>query len=276
MRTNPATPAEVDSWLTVLHQRRPPPPRRIRPRQHLDRAAKPAQPPLDPAPPGPGHGLDRGSRPRHPPAGRGDGPVTANDPAATTPGQQREPTTAPGGASCRVRRSYGPSYALAPAQEGGGSPAGPRARAHGDQPDSGTRGRRSPGEKQTTAPRASSRARARPRSPTARRAAAPATRASAPTRRPPACPTPRRPRSPPPPRSAPSPSPASSPPPASPPPAVATTVHTNEQLDAAIDELAALRTALSRVGNNINQIAFVLQRRRPAPPRRTRPRPAPP
>ncbi|MFB7114686.1 hypothetical protein [Streptomyces sp. NPDC056291] len=36
-----------------------------------------------------------------------------------------------------------------------------------------------------------------------------------------------------------------------------TTVHTNEQLDAAIDELAALRTAVSRVGNNINQIAFV-------------------
>ncbi|MEU3793001.1 plasmid mobilization relaxosome protein MobC [Streptomyces fructofermentans] len=36
-----------------------------------------------------------------------------------------------------------------------------------------------------------------------------------------------------------------------------TTVHTNEQLDAAIDELAALRTAISRVGNNINQIAFV-------------------
>jgi hypothetical protein len=36
-----------------------------------------------------------------------------------------------------------------------------------------------------------------------------------------------------------------------------TIVHTNDQLDAAIDELAALRTAISRVGNNINQIAFV-------------------
>ncbi|WP_425275088.1 plasmid mobilization relaxosome protein MobC [Streptomyces griseofuscus] len=36
-----------------------------------------------------------------------------------------------------------------------------------------------------------------------------------------------------------------------------TTVHTNEQLDAAIDELVALRTAISRVGNNVNQIAFV-------------------
>ncbi|MDW4911648.1 plasmid mobilization relaxosome protein MobC, partial [Streptomyces sp. ADMS] len=28
-------------------------------------------------------------------------------------------------------------------------------------------------------------------------------------------------------------------------------------VDAAIDELAALRTAISRIGNNINQIAFV-------------------
>ncbi|MEU6404533.1 hypothetical protein [Streptomyces sp. NPDC046985] len=36
-----------------------------------------------------------------------------------------------------------------------------------------------------------------------------------------------------------------------------TTLHFNEQLDAAIDELAALRTALAQVGNNINQIAFV-------------------
>jgi hypothetical protein len=35
-----------------------------------------------------------------------------------------------------------------------------------------------------------------------------------------------------------------------------TTLHTNEQLDSAIDELAALRTALSRIGNNINQIAY--------------------
>ncbi|MGW4290396.1 plasmid mobilization protein [Streptomyces sp. NPDC004673] len=35
------------------------------------------------------------------------------------------------------------------------------------------------------------------------------------------------------------------------------TVHTNERLDTAIDELAALRTALARIGNNINQIAYV-------------------
>ncbi|MFE7577640.1 plasmid mobilization relaxosome protein MobC [Streptomyces sp. NPDC057521] len=37
-----------------------------------------------------------------------------------------------------------------------------------------------------------------------------------------------------------------------------TVLHTNERLDAAIDELAALRTALARIGNNINQIAYVL------------------
>ncbi|MDJ0465756.1 MobC family plasmid mobilization relaxosome protein [Streptomyces sp. H27-C3] len=36
-----------------------------------------------------------------------------------------------------------------------------------------------------------------------------------------------------------------------------TTLHTNEQLDTAIDELAALRTALARIGNNINQIAYI-------------------
>ncbi|MGW3562230.1 plasmid mobilization protein, partial [Streptomyces sp. NPDC000963] len=36
-----------------------------------------------------------------------------------------------------------------------------------------------------------------------------------------------------------------------------TTLHTNERLDAAIDELAALRTALARIGNNINQIAYI-------------------
>ena len=36
-----------------------------------------------------------------------------------------------------------------------------------------------------------------------------------------------------------------------------TTAHSNEQLDIAIDELVALRTALSRIGNNINQIAYI-------------------
>ncbi|MFE4689577.1 hypothetical protein ACFRH6_05930 [Streptomyces sp. NPDC056749] len=105
---------------------------------------------------------------------------------------------------------------------------------------------------------ASSRARARRPSPTAPRAAVAATGASAPARRPPASPTPRKPRS--------------------PTPAtqrgvtvarfLATAglsaarghaaVHSNDQLDTAIDELAALRTALAQIGNNINQIAFVL------------------
>ncbi|MFB7950503.1 plasmid mobilization relaxosome protein MobC, partial [Kitasatospora phosalacinea] len=37
-----------------------------------------------------------------------------------------------------------------------------------------------------------------------------------------------------------------------------TTVHSNDQIDAAIDELAALRTALARTGNNVNQIAHYL------------------
>ncbi|GAA2273350.1 hypothetical protein GCM10010368_48420 [Streptomyces roseiscleroticus] len=36
-----------------------------------------------------------------------------------------------------------------------------------------------------------------------------------------------------------------------------TALHTDERLDTAIDELAALRTALARIGNNINQIAYV-------------------
>jgi hypothetical protein len=36
-----------------------------------------------------------------------------------------------------------------------------------------------------------------------------------------------------------------------------TTVHRNAQLDAAIDELAALRAQISRVGNNVNQIAYI-------------------
>ncbi|MEU1906565.1 plasmid mobilization protein [Streptomyces hygroscopicus] len=34
-------------------------------------------------------------------------------------------------------------------------------------------------------------------------------------------------------------------------------LETNDQLDASIDELAALRAQISRVGNNINQIAYV-------------------
>ncbi|MDT3395285.1 plasmid mobilization relaxosome protein MobC [Streptomyces sp. B1866] len=37
----------------------------------------------------------------------------------------------------------------------------------------------------------------------------------------------------------------------------ATPLDTDDRLDAAIDELAALRAQISRVGNNINQIAYV-------------------
>jgi hypothetical protein len=183
--------------------------------------------------------------------------VNANAPAATTSGPQRDPNTAPGGASCRIRRSYGPSYALAPTQEGGGSPAGPRARAHGDQPDSRHQGApvaggeadhhdhreqpspstpafpdrkprrrsRNPSErtrKTTTrlsdTEKAEIVAAAAQRGVTVARFLAAAGLAAA---------------------------------------RGSTTLHTNEQLDTAIDELAALRTALSRVGNNINQIAYV-------------------
>ncbi|WP_399890606.1 plasmid mobilization protein [Streptomyces sp. BBFR51] len=184
--------------------------------------------------------------------------MTTDDPAATTAGQQRDPTTAPGGASCRVRRSYGPSYALAPAQEGGGSPAGPRARAlggkpgdrhqgapvtggeadrddHREQPSPSTpafpdrkprRRSRNPNErtrKTTTrlsdTEKAEIVAAAAQRGITVARFLAAVGLAAA---------------------------------------RGSTTLHTNERLDAAIDELAALRTALARIGNNINQIAYVL------------------
>jgi hypothetical protein len=183
--------------------------------------------------------------------------VTANDPVVITSGQQRDPTTAPGGASCRVRRSYGPSYALTPALEGGGSPAGPRARAHGDQPDSRHQGapvaggeadrddhREQPSPSTPAFPDRKPRRRSRNPSERTRKTttrlsdtekaeivAAAAQRAVTVARFLAAAGL-----------------------------AVArgsTTLHTNEQLDTAIDELAALRTALSRVGNNINQIAYV-------------------
>ncbi|MBT2506985.1 MobC family plasmid mobilization relaxosome protein [Streptomyces sp. ISL-98] len=183
--------------------------------------------------------------------------MTASDPTATTSGQQRDPTTAPGGASCRLRRSYGPSYALAPAQEGEGSPAGPRARAHGDQPDSRHQGAPVAGgevdrhsDREQPSPSASPfpdrKPRRRSRNPSERTrktttrlsdtekaeiVVAAAQRSVTVARFLAAAGL-----------------------------AVArgsTTLHTNEQLDTAIDELAALRTALSRVGNNINQIAYV-------------------
>lgn len=183
--------------------------------------------------------------------------MNTNDPVATPAGQQRDPTTAPGGASYRVRRSYGPSYALAPAQEGGGSPAGPRARAHGDQPGNRHQGAVARGEADDPADREqpSPSTPAFPDRTPRRRSRNPSERARKTTTR------------------------------------LSDTekaeitdaatqrgvtvarflataglsaargraaVHSNDQLDTAIDELAALRTALARIGNNINQIAFVL------------------
>ncbi|MFI0877862.1 MobC family plasmid mobilization relaxosome protein [Streptomyces parvus] len=182
--------------------------------------------------------------------------MTSDDPEVVTAGQQRDPTTAPGGASYRVRRSYGPTYALAPAQEGGGSPAGPRARAHGDQlgnrhqeaPVTGGEADRDDHREQPSPPAYPDRKpRRRTRNPSERTRKT-TTRlsdtekteiAEAATKR-----------------------------------GVTVArflavsglsaargcaaVHSNDQLDTAIDELAALRTALARIGNNINQIAYVL------------------
>ncbi|MGC4998504.1 MobC family plasmid mobilization relaxosome protein [Streptomyces sp. DT195] len=183
--------------------------------------------------------------------------MTTDDSTATTPGQQRDPTTAPGGASCRVRRSYGPSYALAPAQGGGGGPVGPRARALGDQPGNRHQGAPVTGgeadrddyreqSSPSTPPFPARKPRRRSRNPSERTrktttrlsddekaeiTAAAAQRGVTVARF----------------------------------LAVtglaaargSTALHTNERLDTAIDELAALRTALARIGNNINQIAYV-------------------
>ncbi|MFE2559733.1 MobC family plasmid mobilization relaxosome protein [Streptomyces sp. NPDC059352] len=183
--------------------------------------------------------------------------MTTDDSAVTATGEQRDPTTAPGGASCRIRRSYGPSHALAPAPEGGGSLADPRARAHGDQP--GTRHRGAPvtgGEADATADREqpSPSTPAFPDRKPRRRSRSPSERTRKTTTR------------------------LSDTEKAEIVAAAAqrnvtvarflaaaglaaargsTTLHTNERLDAAIDELAALRTALARIGNNINQIAYV-------------------
>ncbi|WP_411088861.1 plasmid mobilization protein [Streptomyces sp. 061-3] len=184
--------------------------------------------------------------------------MNTNEPVATPAGQQRDPTTAPGGASYRVRRSYGPSYALAPAQEGGGSPAGSRARALGNQPGDRQQGAPVTGgeadrDDHCEQPSPSTPAfpdrkpRRRTRNPSERTrkttirlsadekaeiVAAAAQRGVTVARflatagltaaRGPAA------------------------------------VHRNDRLDAGIDELAALRTALARIGNNINQIAYVL------------------
>jgi hypothetical protein len=180
----------------------------------------------------------------------GPGPATESGDSA---GQG---TAATGGASCRVRRSYGPSHALAPAQGGGGSPAGPRTRARGDQPGSRHQGAPLRGD---TADHRAEREQSPQRSvapfpgrPPRRRSRNPAERArkltvrlsetehgeiTAAARR----------------------------------HAVTTArflataglaaargqarIDPSQHLDAAIDELAALRTALARIGNNLNQIA---------------------
>lgn len=163
-----------------------------------------------------------------------------------------------GRASYRVRRSYGPSHALAPVPGEGGSPAGPRARAHGDQPGNRHQGapvtggdddrddhREQPSPSMPAFPDRTPRRRSRNPSERTRKTttrlsdAEKAEIADAATQR-----------------------------------GVTVArflataglsaargraaVHSNDQLDTAIDELAALRTALARVGNNINQIAFVL------------------
>lgn len=182
--------------------------------------------------------------------------MNTDGPAFPTAGQQRDPTTAPGGASYRVRRSYGPSYALAPAQGGGGSPAGPRARAHGDQP--GNRHQGAPvtgGEAECDDQRALPSPPAFPDRKPRRRTRNASERTRKTTTR------------------------LSDTEKAEIADAAAqrgitvarflagaglaaargsTALHTNERWDTAIDELAALRTALARIGNNINQIAYVL------------------
>ncbi|MET9059794.1 MobC family plasmid mobilization relaxosome protein [Streptomyces antibioticus] len=183
--------------------------------------------------------------------------MTSDDPAVTTAGQQRDPTTAPGGASYRVRRSYGPSHALAPAQEDGGSPVGSRARALGNQPGNGHKGapvtggeadhddhREQPSPSAPAFPDRKPRRRSRNPSERTRRTttrlsddekaeivAAAAQRGVTVARF----------------LAAASLAAARG----------STALHTNERLDTAIDELAALRTALARIGNNINQIAYV-------------------
>ncbi|MFI1979298.1 plasmid mobilization protein [Streptomyces wedmorensis] len=182
--------------------------------------------------------------------------MTTIDPAATTAGE-RGPTTAPGGASYRVRRSYGPSHALAPAPEGGGSPAGSRARALGNQPGNRHQGAPVTGEEAdhdnhreqpspSTPAFPDRKPRRRPRNPSERTCktttrlsdtekaeiVAAATQRGVTVARFLAAAGLAAARG-------------------------STALHTNEQLDAAIDELAALRTALARIGNNINQIAYI-------------------
>ncbi|MBM9509212.1 plasmid mobilization relaxosome protein MobC [Actinacidiphila acididurans] len=179
--------------------------------------------------------------------------MTADDPAATHPVPSHEPSTAPGGASCRVRRSYGPTYALPRPEPGGKGPAGPRAGAHGDRPDVLSQGAPDKGNDELpdpptprTPPFPHRKPRRRARNPTERahklttrlsdaeyaEIAGAARRHAVTVAR-----------------------------------FLATAgltaargqagISADQQLDAAIDELAALRTAVSRVGNNVNQMAHI-------------------
>ncbi|MFD0624319.1 plasmid mobilization relaxosome protein MobC [Streptomyces sanglieri] len=182
--------------------------------------------------------------------------MNTNDPAATPAGQQRDPTTAPGGASYRVRRSYGPSYAAPPRRAGkpGWSPS-EGARRPAGQPAPGGAGHRGEADDPADREQPSPSTPAFPDRTPRRRSRNPSERARKTTTR------------------------LSDTEKAEITDAAAqrgvtvarflataglsaargrAAVHSNDQLDTAIDELAALRTALARIGNNINQIAFVL------------------
>jgi len=180
--------------------------------------------------------------------------MTADDPTGTTPAGERRPPTASGGASCRLGYPNGLPKASVPAQGSGDGPAGSRTRAHGDRPDVRHQGAPHGGE-----------AAAGPEPP--------------PYERPPAFPDrpPRR-------RTYQSPrreaviavrftaeekaeiAAAAERAGVFPAGFLATVgltvardrdtlLRADEQLDAAVDELAALRAQISRVGNNLNQIA---------------------
>lgn len=180
--------------------------------------------------------------------------MTADDPAGTTPAGERRPPTATGGASCRLGYPNGLSKASAPVQGSGDGPAGPRTRAHGDRPDARHQGEPRGGEAAAEPePPPYERPPAFPDRPPRRRTYqrshredviavrfTPEERAeiAAAAQRAGVFPagflaaaglTAARDRG--------------------------TLPRADEQLDAAVDELAALRAQISRVGNNLNQIA---------------------
>jgi uncharacterized protein (DUF1778 family) len=167
--------------------------------------------------------------------------VIPDDPAVGHPASPREPTTAPGGASCRVRRSYGPSYAAQ-------NPSGPRARAHADRPGGGCQEATGAGGEADDQPPAFAERKPRRRNRNSTQRAHKLTIRLSDSERAEI--------------------------------AAAARLHTltlagflataglsaargrvavrpDRQLAAAVDELVALRTSISRVGNNLNQIAHV-------------------